>query len=785
MPRITLASLDLFWLIEQANYLQKVGYLRGYYSTRLRTQFENIRPEFSHSCYPAHYALRIWQMYLQSVTGTHGYLQVCRGFDFWLRSTIEWDTDLLAIISGVGLHTFRRAKKRGIMTVVECGSTHTDYQHEIVLAELQRNGINRPLFPKAYRDRVKAEFKLADYIHIPSDFVARTFVEHGVNPDKLLLAPYGTNLEIFQPKTKLDEARPFRVICPSGINLRKGARVLVEAWRKLNWKDAELVWIGAVGPETRHLFRTKLPGLQLLPMMPHRQLAELYRLCDVCVLPSFEEGLARVLVEAASCGLPLIATPNTGVENIFTPGAPEGWLIPVNAVDALCEALIEAKENREKTFALGQRASQKTKSGWSWDDYGKKALANYQKILGEPIVKAASDSHQACSTPEISTMPRITLASLDLFHIINQAQYFQKVGALAGYYTTRLRPEIEKIQSTLAHNCYPAHYALRAWQMHLQTLTGTHGYLQICRGFDLWLHSAINWNTALLAILSGVGLHTFRAAKKRGIVTVVDCGSTHTDYQNEIVLAEFRRNGINRPLFPKAYRDRVKAEFELADYIQVPSDFVARTFIEHGVDPRKLLLAPYGTNLEIFQPKTGLDEARPFRVICPSGVNLRKGARVLMEAWRKLGWKDAELIWIGIIEPGTEHLFTTKLPGLQLVGMMPHKQLAGLYRSCDVFVLPSFEEGLARVMLEAASSGLPLIATPNTGVENFFTPGDPEGWLIPVNAVDALCEALIEAKANRERTFALGQRASLKTKTGWSWDDYGKRALANYERVLA
>jgi hypothetical protein len=41
-------------------------------------------------------------------------------------------------------------------------------------------------------------------------------------------------------------------------------------------------------------------------------------------------------------------------------------------------------------------------------------------------------------------MPRITLASLDLFHIINQAQYLQKVGALRGYYTTRLRPDVEK-----------------------------------------------------------------------------------------------------------------------------------------------------------------------------------------------------------------------------------------------------------------------------------------------------------------------------------------------------
>jgi glycosyltransferase involved in cell wall biosynthesis len=379
---------------------------------------------------------------------------------------------------------------------------------------------------------------------------------------------------------------------------------------------------------------------------------------------------------------------------------------------------------------------------------------------------------------------RVTLASLDLFHIINQAQYLQQVDALRGYYTTRLRPEVEKILPELAHSCYPAHYSLRVWQRYLQTLTGTRGYLQICRGFDRWLRSAIRWDTDILTILSGVGLITFREAKRRGIVTVVDCGSTHTDFQHEILLAEFKRNGITQPLFPQAYRDRVRAEFYLADYIQIPSDFVARTFIDRGIHPTKLLQAAYGADLKVFQPRPPLQGNEKFRAICPAAVNLRKGARVLVEAWRKLNWQDAELIWIGRPTRETAHLFREPIPGLRLESFVPHAQLAALYRSCDVFVLPSFEEGLARVMLEAAACGLPLIVTPNTGVENFFTPGAPEGWLIPVNDVDALCAALTEAKADREKTFALGQRAVQRVSRGFSWDDYGGRVLANYRRVL-
>jgi hypothetical protein len=115
------------------------------------------------------------------------------------------------------------------------------------------------------------------------------------------------------------------------------------------------------------------------------------------------------------------------------------------------------------------------------------------------------------SEPKSSAMPRITLASLELYHIINQALYLQKVGALRAYYTTRLRPDVENILPELAHSFYPAHYSLRIWQMYLylQSLTGTWGYVQVRRLFDVWLRSAVAWNMDVLTVLSGDGLMPF------------------------------------------------------------------------------------------------------------------------------------------------------------------------------------------------------------------------------------------------------------------------------------
>ena len=379
--KVTLASLDLFHIVNQARFLQKSGFLDHYFTTRVRSGIEGIQPELGTSCYPLHYLLRIMQMWPRMVGGNHFYLQLCRIFDRWLKPRFSRQTDILAILSGVGLQSFREARRSGVATVVECGSTHTDFQHEIVLAEFRRNGINHPLFPKSYRDRVRTEFEEADYIQIPTKFVGRTFVEHGISETKLLYATYGVDQGVFKTKEALRFEQPFRAICPSGINLRKGARILVEAWTRLAWADAELHWVGRVGPESEHLFRDKPYTLILHDYMNRDSLASLYRMCDVFVLPSFEEGFVRVMLEAAASGLPVIVTPNTGAEDFLSPDEPEGWLIPVNDIDALCDSLASAKQDRDRTFALGQRAAQKARA-FTWEAYGDQVLANYRRVLG-------------------------------------------------------------------------------------------------------------------------------------------------------------------------------------------------------------------------------------------------------------------------------------------------------------------------------------------------------------------------------------------------------------------
>jgi glycosyltransferase involved in cell wall biosynthesis len=379
---------------------------------------------------------------------------------------------------------------------------------------------------------------------------------------------------------------------------------------------------------------------------------------------------------------------------------------------------------------------------------------------------------------------RILLASLDTFWLPSLQRGLNNEYN-ADYITTWSLKRSGPNPDLKRKNLWPLHYALQIYKMIPQLQFANKTYATLVSLFDSWVAATINPSDYDMFIpLSGVALWSSKKFRSKGKPVILECGSTHTDHQHRVVRQEYLRNGIRNPLFPDSYRDRIRREFELADYINLPTRFVASTFLEAGIPASKLMINPYGADLSIFRPRIDDESGRPFRVLCASGVNLRKGARVLAEAWGKLGWRDAELHWIG--NPSdAPHLFDPMPQGICWHGWMPQSELAKLYSSCDVLVLPSFEEGFARVLLEGAASGLALIATEESGVTEFFSTPDPEGWLIEAGNSESLIEALREARSRPGETRRRGLRAAEKSRSGFGTYDYGRRACLNLQRVLS
>ena len=160
------------------------------------------------------------------------------------------------------------------------------------------------------------------------------------------------------------------------------------------------------------------------------------------------------------------------------------------------------------------------------------------------------------------------------------------------------------------------------------------------------------------------------------------------------------------------------------------------------------------------------------RFIYAGQISLRKGIPLLLQAWEKAALQSAELQLVG--SSNLSDRKRASLPrGVTHVSALSPEALRDQYRRADVFVLPSFFEGLALVLLEAMACGLPAIASAATGAADLLT--EASGRLLPVGDLDTLVESLRWFNKNRAQIPAMG-RAARKAAEECTWDRY-RRAV--------
>jgi len=277
------------------------------------------------------------------------------------------------------LHTLRKAKSMGAITIVERGSSHILSQMNILKEEYNTYGIKPRLAHPKLIEKELLEYKEADYISIPSSFVKRTFLDKNFPKEKLIHVPYGVNLDDFSQIPKEDNI--FRIIHCGGINIRKGVHYLLQAFYELRLPDAELWIIGSMNKEMLPIFK-KYDNGKVFHKGPYRQnkLYKYYSQGSVFVIMSIEEGLAMVQPQAMACGLPVICTTNSGGEDIIRHGK-DGFIIPIRDVEALKDKILYLYKNPEICKAMGQSAKQRVSNGFTWEDYGTKMIEAYKQCL--------------------------------------------------------------------------------------------------------------------------------------------------------------------------------------------------------------------------------------------------------------------------------------------------------------------------------------------------------------------------------------------------------------------
>jgi starch synthase len=297
------------------------------------------------------------------------------------------------------------------------------------------------------------------------------------------------------------------------------------------------------------------------------------------------------------------------------------------------------------------------------------------------------------------------------------------------------------------------------------------------RAFDRGVSRRLGPEHDAAYVAFGSALEVIRKARRIGVSTALQHTVHHHRFAESILQDELARQPDWAPTMqfhrPSPRRKAlIEAEVEAADRIMVLSSFSKDTFVDAGVEEDKIVVTPPGVDLDRYSPTPRADQS-VFRVLFVGVLSQRKGLSYLLEGFRRAGLPTSELLLVG--EPWGGAAPWADQAGVRVVRWLRNRDLPGVYRSADVFVLPSLVEGFGRVILEAMASGLPVIATPHSGAGDAVRDG-VDGHLVPIRDPEAIAERLAGLHGDDAARARMGARARERAEQ-FTWERYGARLV--------
>jgi len=229
---------------------------------------------------------------------------------------------------------------------------------------------------------------------------ANYFIEIGiVSPQKVVVIPgSGVDTEVFSPsqvpqekKTQLKRemgigSDEIVVTMISRIIRSKGILEFIAATQNINkyYPNVRFLLIGS--EDKNSLDRLSTEELTQLKQAvtwpgPSQDIPAILALSDIFVLPSaYREGIPRVLLEAASMGLPIVTTDSPGCREVVENGV-NGFLVPVHDSVALSQAILRLVEQTDLRKNFGQLSRQRAVERFDLSVIAKQTRAVYQQVL--------------------------------------------------------------------------------------------------------------------------------------------------------------------------------------------------------------------------------------------------------------------------------------------------------------------------------------------------------------------------------------------------------------------
>jgi glycosyltransferase involved in cell wall biosynthesis len=226
--------------------------------------------------------------------------------------------------------------------------------------------------------------KRANVITVVANSVAQELQEYPSENKKIIVMGNGIDNTLFKPVGKKSEKK--YILFTGRLSYRKGLFDLIECGKYICEKYPDVTFIITGSGILSDTLRERINELGLadqfkfLGFVTREELITLYQNATLYVLPSHYEGLPTVLLEAMSCGLPVIATAVSGNLDVITHGK-NGILVPPKSPEKIAEAISSLLDDEQLRKNLGENARKTIEENYTWDIISNNYLKYYKTLI--------------------------------------------------------------------------------------------------------------------------------------------------------------------------------------------------------------------------------------------------------------------------------------------------------------------------------------------------------------------------------------------------------------------
>ncbi len=224
---------------------------------------------------------------------------------------------------------------------------------------------------------------------------------YSANVDRVEIVPLGVEQALFSPGNP--NAAKDALGLPTGpillfigrLQSLKGVDVAISTLQAMDHENATLVIVGGASGQEGSFYESEIRNLAnnlpagkkvaFIPPQPHHILSTYYRAADIVIVPSRSESFGLVALEAAACGVPVVASSVGGLQNLIEDGKTglliEGW-DPVEYAQVVDYLL----SNPFKSTEIAMNAVDRAQT-YTWGQTARRLQEIYQSVLSKTLVE--------------------------------------------------------------------------------------------------------------------------------------------------------------------------------------------------------------------------------------------------------------------------------------------------------------------------------------------------------------------------------------------------------------